>query len=114
MNFVFIGASPFAADGLPIEFRNWSLASEPSDIANFDIGIMPLTDDEETRGKCGFKLIQYMSSGVAAVASPVGVNTQIINAGQNGLFAETESHWEECLARLIEHATLRQRVARDG
>lgn len=114
LNFVFVGASSFATDGLPIEFRNWNLAREPSDIANFDIGIMPLTDDEETRGKCGFKLIQYMSSGVAAVASPVGMNNEIISSDHNGLFAETEEQWEENLARLVEEQLFRQRLASNG
>ncbi len=106
--FVFVGSKAFATDGLPIEFRDWSLAREPADIAGFDIGIMPLTDDEETRGKCGFKLIQYMSSGVSAIASPYGVNTQIIEAGRTGLFAQTDQQWEQSLAHLIEDRQLRK------
>ena len=60
LRMVFVGCAKFDTEGLDIEFREWELKNEPSDIASFDIGIMPLTDDEETRGKCGFKLIQYM------------------------------------------------------
>ena len=94
LKMVFIGCAPFDTAGLPITFRDWALEREPSDIAEFDIGIMPLTDDEETRGKCGFKLIQYMSSGVAAIGSPVGANNDIIEDGVSGLLADHPSEWE--------------------
>ncbi len=114
LRFVFIGCAKFEAEGLPIEFRDWSLAREPQDIAGFDIGIMPLTDDEETRGKCGFKLIQYMSSGVAAVGSPVGANKEIIEDGISGLFADGLRSWEQGLSRLIEDHELRKSLSEQG
>jgi len=114
LRFVFIGCAKFAAEGLPIEFRDWSLAREPQDIAEFDIGIMPLTDDEETRGKCGFKLIQYMSSGVAAIGSPVGANKEIIEDGISGLFADGLRGWEQGLSRLIEDRKLRASLSEKG
>lgn len=110
LRFLFIGCAHFDPDGLPIEFRDWTLAREPQDIAEFDIGIMPLTDDEETRGKCGFKLIQYMSCGVAAVASPVGANNDILIEGQSGLFAETPEDWEAALLRLIKEPDFRKEL----
>jgi glycosyltransferase involved in cell wall biosynthesis len=114
LQLVFIGCAPFETKGLPIEFRDWSLAREPEDIAGFDIGIMPLTDDEETRGKCGFKLIQYMSSGVAAVGSPVGANNEIIEPETSGLFADTPEEWFSALDRLIGDGALHKRLAEGG
>lgn len=114
LRMVFIGCAPFATEGLPIEFRDWSLEREPEDIAGFDIGIMPLTDDEETRGKCGFKLIQYMSSGVTAVGSPVGANMEIIEGGKSGLFADSPEEWFSVLDRLARDDALRTRLAAAG
>jgi glycosyltransferase involved in cell wall biosynthesis len=114
LRFVFIGCAAFDPQDLPIEFREWSLAREPQDIAEFDIGIMPLTDDEETRGKCGFKLIQYMSSGVVAVGSPIGVNKEIIEDGKSGLFADGQSGWEHSLSRLITDPEFRSTLANNG
>lgn len=88
--------------------KRWNYDDEVADIQSFDIGIMPLNDDEWTRGKCGFKLLQYMSSGISAVASPVGVNTEIIEDGRNGLLASSGEEWVEAIAKLIEDAALRE------
>jgi glycosyltransferase involved in cell wall biosynthesis len=112
--FVFVGAEPFDSEGLPIEFRTWSLEREVADVGSFDIGIMPLTDDEETRGKCGFKLIQYMSAEVAPVCSPVGANTQIVEPGVTGLFAVTPADWSDAIIRLAEQVDERRRMAKAG
>ncbi len=114
LRMLFIGCAPFETEGLPIEFRDWALAREAEDIAQFDIGIMPLSDDEETRGKCGFKLIEYMSCGVAAVGSPVGVNTQIIEDGISGLLADSEEEWESALERLLSDAAFRASLQKAG
>jgi glycosyltransferase involved in cell wall biosynthesis len=114
LRMVFVGCAPFEKESLDIEFRQWTLENEPSDIASFDIGIMPLTDDEETRGKCGFKLIQYMSSGVAAVGSPVGANNDIIESEVSGLFASSLLEWEEQIERLITDKPLRKRLQASG
>lgn len=114
LRFIFIGCAKFEPEGLPVEFRDWSLAREPQDINEFDIGIMPLTDDEETRGKCGFKLIQYMSSGVAAVGSPVGANNEIIEHGISGLLAGPAPEWQAALSRLVMDREFRTRLADAG
>lgn len=114
IRFVFVGCSEFDTQGLPIELREWSLDREPQDVAEFDIGIMPLTDDEETRGKCGFKLIQYMSSGVAAVGSPVGVNNEIIENGHSGLLAANAQEWFAALDKLISDHAYRKKIAENG
>ncbi|MZR32402.1 glycosyltransferase family 4 protein [Sneathiella litorea] len=114
LRMVFVGVEPFDTQNLPIEIRDWSLARETKDISEFDIGIMPLTDDEETRGKCGFKLIQYMSCAVALVASPVGANNEIVQDGKTGFLADTQSQWESRIAMLIEDDLLRKRMADCG
>jgi glycosyltransferase involved in cell wall biosynthesis len=97
-----------------IESRPWSLAGEAQELAGFDIGVMPLPDDEWTRGKCGLKLIQYMAAGLPVVASPVGVNREIVRAGVNGYLAATEREWVAALARLIESAPLRRELGARG
>ena len=76
---------------MPVEFRTWKLEREVADIQSFDAGIMPLFDDEEARGKCGFKIIEYMSAGVPVVCSPVGANPEIVEAGKTGLFADNRA-----------------------
>ena len=114
VKFVFVGAEPFDPKGLPIEFKSWSLDREASDIASFDIGIMPLTDDEETRGKCGFKLVQYMSARVVPVCSPVGTNMQIVQDGVTGLFARSTDEWADAIIRLAEQTDVRLRMGKAG
>lgn len=92
----------------------WHPSTEVRDVGSFDIGLMPLPDDEWTRGKCGFKALLYMALGVAPVVSPVGVNTQIVTDGQDGLWARTEDDWYEAIARLCRDADLRRRLAATG
>lgn len=88
----------------------WRLETEIEDIAAFDIGIMPLPDDEYSKGKCGFKLLQYMALGIPAVASPIGVNSRIITDSVNGFHASTPSEWIEKLAILIQNPDLRKTI----
>ncbi len=75
--------------------RPWSEETFLKDLLHMDIGIMPLEDTEWSRGKCGFKLIQYMACGLPVVASPVGVNSEIIEHGKSGFLATTESEWNQ-------------------
>jgi glycosyltransferase involved in cell wall biosynthesis len=114
VKFVFVGAKPFDPEGLPIEFRTWSLDRESAEVGSFDIGIMPLTDDEETRGKCGFKLIQYMSAEVAPVCSPVGANLHIVRDGVTGLFARSTDDWADAIIMLADRADVRRRMGEAG
>jgi glycosyltransferase involved in cell wall biosynthesis len=100
--------------GLPMKSIPWSEESEVADIASFDIGIMPLVDEPFERGKCGYKLIQYMACGLPVVASPVGVNCQIVEHGVNGFLAETLEEWEQALMLLVADADLRQRMGMAG
>lgn len=94
--------------------KRWNNDTEIGDLHSFDIGVMPLTDDVWTRGKCGFKLIQCMAVQVPVVCSPVGMNRDIIAPGKNGLFAKTHLDWIEALTRLIENPELREQLGVEG
>lgn len=97
-----------------LEFKPWSLDTEVIDLNQFDIGIMPLPDDEWAKGKCGFKALQYMALEIPTVASPVGVNASIINPGVNGFLAKSSLEWEKALTSLIKSASLRKQLGKDG
>jgi glycosyltransferase involved in cell wall biosynthesis len=86
-----------------LEHRQWSLERQPADLAGLDLGVMPLPDDPWTRGKSGYKLLQYFAAGVPAVASPVGVNAELLAQGR-GLAATTPAAWSTALTELIEDA----------
>ena len=101
-------------DGIPVESPEWSLAREVELFNTCDVGVYPLADDEWSKGKCGFKAIQFMACGVPVVASAVGVNREIIEDGVNGLLASTESEWVEKLGRLLADPELRRRLGRAG
>ncbi len=100
--------------GLPMESVQWTEKTEVASIARFDIGIMPLEDEAFARGKCGYKLIQYMACGLPVIASPVGVNCQIVEHGVNGFLAETLEQWQEALQTLLADAELRKRMGLAG
>ena len=97
-----------------MEAREWRLDEESGDLAGFDIGIMPLTEDPWTLGKGGYKLLQYMSSGLPVVASPVGINREIVVDGITGYLARTDEEWEEKLFQLVVDPQLRNRMGRMG
>lgn len=111
---VIVGAQGFQVDGVDIELRPWRLESELRDLGDLDIGIMPLPDNPWENGKCGLKALQYMALSIPAVASPVGVNRQIITHGENGLLASTEDEWEQALGRLLADVSLRRELGRAG
>lgn len=98
----------------PTAFVPWREESEAEELARFDIGVMPLPDDFWERGKCGYKLIQYMAAGRPVVASPVGVNTALVRHGVNGFLAEDEDSWAEALGRLVADPDLRARMGAAG
>lgn len=109
-----IGDRNFRLDGVPVEASDWSSATEQADLATFDIGLMPLTDDEWSKGKCGLKALQYMGMGIPTILSPVGVNAEIVRNGENGLWATTEDDWVDAITRMIESPELRERLGRAG
>lgn len=108
-----IGATASAL-AVPAVCVPWCEESETEDLGRVDIGIMPLPDSPWERGKCGYKLIQYMAAGRPVVASPVGVNTSLVRHGVNGFLAEGEEAWADALGRLAADPELRARMGAAG
>jgi glycosyltransferase involved in cell wall biosynthesis len=100
--------------GILTEQPPWALDDEVRLFNTCDIGIYPLADDEWSKGKCGFKAIEFMACGVPVVASAVGVNRDIIEDGENGFLASTNDEWVEKLGRLLEDPDLRRRFGKAG
>lgn len=97
-----------------IQYIEWTAENEVKELAACQIGLMPLTQDEWSEGKCGFKLIQYLSLEIPAVASPVGVNKKIIGQGQNGFLCNTEDEWYAAIEKLILDKELRKQMGSEG
>jgi glycosyltransferase involved in cell wall biosynthesis len=104
-----------------VEFKNftvnnikWSEQTEVSEISKFDVGIMPLLDSPWERGKCGFKLIQYMACGLPVIGSPVGVNDKIILHGINGFKANNIEDWVKYFELLNENPDLAKKMGNEG
>jgi glycosyltransferase involved in cell wall biosynthesis len=100
--------------GIPIERVSWSQATESQSLLSAGIGIMPLTDDDWTRGKCAFKLLQYMAAGLPCVGSNVGANRDVVVEGLTGFLASTAAHWERALGSLLDDAALAARMGEAG
>ncbi len=111
---VVVGARDVALDGVPADVKPWSEATEVSDVQSFDVGIMPLPDDPWERGKCGYKLVQYMACSRPVIASPVGVNRQIVEHGVNGFLASTQAEWRSALDSLYQTPELGVRLGIAG
>jgi len=94
--------------------KPWKLEEENEDLISFDIGLMPLNDDLWSRGKCGLKIIQYLSVGVPAVCTPVGINSDIIKDGGNGFWATNDQEWVDRLTTLIQNQELRYQMGLKG
>ena len=114
-----VGGGPGALAGaggaaLPGEIRPWDEAREAADLAAMDVGLMPLPDTPFERGKCGYKLIQYMAAGRPVVASPVGVNGAIVADGRTGFLATRPQEWADALAALARDPALCRRMGRAG
>ena len=107
VRFVVVGGHCADIEGVEVANMPWSEATEVGVINTFDVGVMPLFDDEWARGKCAFKLIQYMACGVPALASPVGANAQVVDAAC-GLLAGTPGAWLDGLRRLRDDVALRK------
>ncbi len=95
-----------------LHYVPWRKESEIADLAQIDIGLMPLSDDAWAKGKCGFKALQYMALEIPAVASPVGVNSDIIQQKVNGLLCQSPEEWYEALAYLLEQPEARQAMGK--
>lgn len=105
-----IGDANYRNEELGIVGQAWKKDTEVEDLCEFDIGIMPLPDDKWAKGKCGLKGLQYMALGIPTIMSPVGVNSSIIQQGENGFLASDESQWLTYLRELLTNAELRRTV----
>ncbi len=114
VTFKVIGDEHYADEALGVEALPWRKDDEIGEISSFDIGIMPLPDDEWAKGKCGLKGLQYMALEVPTIMSPVGINNEIIQDGENGYLAMEEDEWLAKLSRLIESPELRTRIGKAG
>ena len=115
LSFRLIGArNGFSCNGLRAEVPAWSPETESELLLGCDIGIMPLPDTQFTRGKCGLKLIQYMACGLPVVASPVGVNREIVEEGRNGYLVSSDEEWYASLDKLIRDPELRRKLGKAG
>ena len=105
----------YSCEGVDVRStEKWSREGELDALSGFDMGLMPLTNDEWTRGKCGFKLLEYMAAGIPAIASPVGANEEIIQNGRNGFLASSEEQWIERIEALLDNQPLRQQMGEEG
>lgn len=96
--------------GVKLRFIPWSPVSEAEDLRQIDIGVMPLKDDPFQRGKCGCKALLYMATGIPALVSPVGVNSEIVVHGENGFHCTNNQDWVVYLQRLLHDEALRKRM----
>lgn len=110
LKFKFIGADDFFKETDRLTIKKWDFFREADDLRTLDIGIMPLDDDEWCWGKGGYKLLQYMAMGIASVASPVGINCELIQDGINGFLARTPEEWKEKLDILVGNNDLRLKM----
>lgn len=95
-------------------FVKWTKETEIEDLSRIEIGVMPLVSNEWAHGKCGFKLIQYLALETPAIASPIGVNTEIIEDGVNGYLASTPAEWIEKISLLVNNPELRAQMGKAG
>lgn len=114
LRFKLINNAQYHNDALCLETTPWTLSREIEDLMDIDIGIMPLPDDQWAKGKCGFKGLQYMALEISTVMSPVGVNTNIIQHGENGFLANSDEEWFQVLSQLIDSTELRQSIGKNG
>lgn len=109
-----IGDANYRNEELDVISLDWNKQDELKELSSFDIGIMPLPDDEWASGKCGLKGLQYMALEIPTIMSPVGVNTEIIQNGVNGYLASTDEEYVEYLSQLIENEELRKMIGAAG
>jgi glycosyltransferase involved in cell wall biosynthesis len=93
-------------------YLKWNKTTEIEDLLKMDVGVMPLKDDLWANGKCGFKALQYMSLGIPALVSPVGVNTKIVDHGINGFICSNQQDWSNNLEKLLLDENLLQEISK--
>lgn len=113
LRLVLVGSPPRTIEGVDVDVRPWGEATEVSDLLDCDVGIMPLPDEPWARGKCAFKLIQYMACALPTVSSPVGANREVVTA-ETGLPATNPDEWVAALRTLRDDPALRRRLGAAG
>lgn len=98
----------------PFRYIEWNIQTEIDDLLKIDIGIMPLPNTEWAKGKCGFKLLQFMALNIPSVGTRIGTNTNILEQGVNGLLCETADEWLIALDKLINDPNLRHQIGKNG
>lgn len=109
-----MGALQSDLDEIPGKLIPWNAETETDELTRFDVGIMPLPDTPWERGKCGFKIIQYMAAGLPVIASPVGVNSEIVDHGISGFLASNTKEWVKYLGILKSDPELRRTMGVAG
>jgi glycosyltransferase involved in cell wall biosynthesis len=109
-----IADAALEARHITVENVPWSREAEAALLAECDIGLSPLPDTPFTRGKCAFKIVQYMAAGLPVITSPVGANAEYVREGETGLWAETHEQWLAAFDRLAGDAALRASMGRAG
>ncbi len=109
-----IGGGIVKLKNVEVVNKSWSLDTEIENICEGDVGIMPLNNSDWEKGKCGFKIIQYMACGLPVVATPIGANREIINNHKTGYFASTVDEWVVALVKLINNVALREKMGKVG
>jgi len=104
----------FELENMPVEKCLWSLERQAQYLVESDIGLSPLPDNSFSRGKCGFKILQYQAAGMAVIASSVGVNAEYVTGDIDGFHADGADDWIEKLGRLIEDERLRRQMGHRG
>jgi glycosyltransferase involved in cell wall biosynthesis len=114
VTFKIIGDGNYYCQELDVKGEPWVSETEVEELSKIEIGIMPLPDDEWAKGKCGLKGLQYMALSIPTLMSPVGVNTEIIQHGENGYLPLSEDDWVKYLSELIQNKELRKRIGDAG
>lgn len=104
----------FDLDNMSVQKRLWSLDNQISDLMACDIGLSPLPDNRFTRGKCGFKILQYFAAGLPVIASPVGVNQKFIKESNAGLLAMTHSEWQDAIEKMVKGIAVYRQLGQNG
>ena len=104
----------FDLQQMEVEKCQWSLERQESDLSACDIGLAPMPDNRFTRGKCGFKILQYAAAGLPTAASPVGVNADLVQDNVTGFQAKDILQWTERIAKLIEDTQLRKKMGQNS